>query len=98
MSEHSPHFIPDGRVELNGKSYMQDAKGSFVPVELNAPAVLLEDGEVRKIMGYALALSEQVARFKAHTFEDLGALRGAAGAGIRPNQGWCEGQQDLHVA
>jgi hypothetical protein len=74
MSEHSPHFIPDGRVELNGKSYMQDAKGSFVPVELIAPAVLLEDGEVRKIMGYALALSEQVARFKAHTFEDLGAL------------------------
>lgn len=74
MSEHTPHFIPDGRVDVNGKTYMPDAKGNLVPVELIAPAAQLEDETVRKIMGFAMALSDQVARFKGHTFEDLGAL------------------------
>ena len=74
MSEHNPLPIPDGRVEVSGKTYMPDAKGNLVPVELVAPATQLEDETVRKIIGYAMALSEQVARFKGHTFEDLGAL------------------------
>ncbi|MFN4058197.1 MAG: DUF3164 family protein [Roseinatronobacter sp.] len=74
MSEHTPHFIPDGRVDVNGKTYMPDAKGNLVPVEMIAPAAQLEDETVRKIMGFAMALSDQVARFKGHTFEDLGAL------------------------
>ncbi len=69
-----PIPVPDGRVELHGKAYMPDARGNLVPVELIRPAVLLEDEVVRKVVGYAEVLSAQVARFKGHTFEDLGAL------------------------
>lgn len=69
-----PIPVPDGRVELHGKTYMPDARGNLVPVELIRPAVLLEDETVRKVAGFAEALSAQVARFKGHTFEDLGSL------------------------
>ncbi|ALF02128.1 DUF3164 family protein [Salipiger abyssi] len=78
MSQHSTTFtpapVPDGRIPVNGKDYMADAKGNLTPIELIRPQHLLEDETVRKIMGYALALSDQVKRFKAHTFEDLGAF------------------------
>lgn len=73
-SPFTPVPIPDGRVDLAGRSYMSDARGNLVPVDLVKPQHLLEDETVRKVMGYAVALSEQVARFKAHVFEDLGAL------------------------
>lgn len=73
---HLPVSIPDGRVRSNGKTYMTDAKGSLVPVELIQPEVLLEDDVVRKIMGYAIALSEQVSRFKGHAFEDIAGFQG----------------------
>jgi len=73
-SEFSPAPVPDGRQEINGKPYMADAKGGLVPVEMIKPQVLLEDETVRKIIGFAMALSSQVARFKAHVFEDLGVF------------------------
>lgn len=64
---------PDpGEVIVNGRPYMPDAKGNLVPVETIRPADKLQDQTVRKIMGYARELSDQVARFKAHTFDDLG--------------------------
>ncbi|PTV94044.1 uncharacterized protein DUF3164 [Rhodobacter aestuarii] len=74
MSDFSPAAVPTGIVEVNGKPYMADAKGALMPVELIKPQHLLEDETVRKIMGFALALSDQVKRFKEHTFEDLGAF------------------------
>ena len=74
MSEHRPLPIPDGIVTVAGKAYMPDAKGNLTPVENIRPADKLEDETVRKIAGYGIALSDQVARFKAHTFEDLGDL------------------------
>ncbi|MBN7785161.1 DUF3164 family protein [Ponticoccus gilvus] len=78
MSAHSTVFepapVPDGRVEVHGKTYMQDAKGNLTPLELIKPQHLLEDETVRKVMGFALALSDQVRRFKAHTYEDLGSF------------------------
>jgi len=74
MSEFTPMPIPDALIEANGKIYMPDAKGNLVPIEMIAPADQLEDETVRRIIGYAMALSDQIARFKAHTFEDLGAL------------------------
>lgn len=93
MSEHSPAPIPDGRVTVAGKSYMPDAKGKLVPVELIDPAAVLEDETVRKIAGYGLALSDQVARFKAHTFTDLSGFEallaqeyGAARGGAKGNK------------
>lgn len=64
----------DGRIRVGTSDYLADAKGSLVPVELVKPEHLLEDEMVRKVMGFASDLSARVARFKAHTFEDLGDL------------------------
>ena len=64
----------EGVTLVNGKKYMPDAKGSLVPIEMIKPADKLEDEVVRKIVGYAVALSEQIARFRAHTMEDLGSF------------------------
>lgn len=74
MSSHEPAPIPDGREEIGDKVYMRDAKGSLVPVELIRPQDILQDETVRRIIGFAVALSDQVARFKQHTFDDLGAF------------------------
>ena len=54
--------------------YLRDSKGRLVPERLVKPVDLLEDQTVRKIMGYADELSRQVARFKAHTFDDIGSF------------------------
>ena len=72
MTAFTPHPIPDGIVEAGGKRYMPDAKGALVPVELIKPQVQLADETVRRIMGFALALSDQISRFKGHTVSDLG--------------------------
>lgn len=74
QSTFKPAPIPSGIVEMNGKEYMPDARGALVPVSLVKPADKLQDDQVRKIMGFAIGLSEQVARFKAHTMADLASL------------------------
>ena len=61
-----------GIVETGGKQYMPNSKGSLVPLELIKPADKLEDEIVRKVIGFAVDLSQQIARFRGHTFEDLG--------------------------
>lgn len=63
---------PNGEVIFNGKTYMPDAKGSLIPVELVKPQHKLEDETVRKIVGFARALSDQIGRFRGHTMTDLG--------------------------
>lgn len=72
MMSCNPAPLSEGRVEIGDKIYMRDARGALVPLELVRASDQLEDEVVRKIMGFALALSAQVARFKSHTFEDLG--------------------------
>ena len=74
MSDFSPAPLPDARIDVQGRAYMPDARGNLTPVETIPAAALLEDDTVRKIAGYGLALSGQIARFRAHTFEDLGDL------------------------
>lgn len=74
MTEFTPIAVPAGIETVNGRDYMADAKGSLVPVEAIKPADRLQDETVRKIMGFALALSEQIDRFKGHTLTDLGEL------------------------
>lgn len=71
QSDFKPAEIPSGKVEANGKTYMADAKGALVPLELVKAQDQFQDETVRKIIGYAIALSEQTARFKAHVFEDI---------------------------
>lgn len=60
-----------GRTFINGKEYLTNAKGAFVPVETVRTADLLQDETVRKILGYAVPLAAQIQRFKSHTFEDV---------------------------
>lgn len=60
---------------INDKPYRKDARGAFVPEESIRPMDLLIDGEVRKIVDFARDLSAQIARFKGHTFEDIGSLQ-----------------------
>lgn len=67
-------MIPHGVTEIDGRAYMGDGKGGLTPVDLIKPQHLLEDETVRKIVRYAADLSAQVARFKEHTFDDIGAF------------------------
>lgn len=74
MTHYPPVQIPSGRMVLGEAVFMSDAKGGLVPIGLIKPQHLLEDELVRKVMGHAMALSDQVARFKEHTFDDLSAF------------------------
>ncbi|WP_341990337.1 DUF3164 family protein [Azorhizobium sp. AG788] len=67
--------VSPGIVELNGKSYMTDAKGNLVPLALVKPVDVLMDETVRKIIGYARELSARIARFKGHTYDDICSLQ-----------------------
>lgn len=64
----------DGVLDIAGKPYMADAKGSLVPLEMVKPMDKLQDELVRKVMGFARDLSAQIGRFRGHTFEDIGSL------------------------
>lgn len=59
---------------VNGKEYMANAKGALVPLELVKPMDKLRDETVRKVMAYALDISAQIARFRAHCMDDLDAF------------------------
>ena len=61
-------------IELNGKMYMHNADGHLVPLELVREERKLEDQMVRSILTYAEELSGQIARFKAHTYDDCMAF------------------------
>ncbi|MEL7098262.1 MAG: DUF3164 family protein [Pseudomonadota bacterium] len=73
-SEFTPAALPSGIEDIRGVPHMQDAKGNWKPVGSFKPQDILQHETVLKIMAYAVALHEQVARFKAHTFEDIGAF------------------------
>lgn len=65
----------NGVIELNGRRYMTDARGALVPLGTIKAQDKLIDETVRKIMVYAIALSEQIGRFKGHTFDDIGSMQ-----------------------
>lgn len=74
MNTPKPIEIDDGVELINGTPMMGDGKGGLQPVELIKPQHKLEDQLVRTILGYAIDLSDQVTRFKEHTFDDIGAF------------------------
>lgn len=66
--------LEGGLIEVNGRMFMEDAKGNLIP-EANIKAEdKLQDQTVRKIMGFALDLNAQLERFRNHTMVDLGAF------------------------
>ena len=95
MSHYPPAEIPSGRTTHGDAEFMADAKGGLIPVSLIKPQHLLEDDLVRKIMGHAMALSDQVARFKEHTFEDLGDFEALLAQEYMLNFGGAKGNKTL---
>ena len=74
MTKFEPAALTDGRKEIDGNVFMRDGKGGLQPIENIAARDLLQDETTRKIIGHAIPLSDQVARFKEHTFDDIGAF------------------------
>lgn len=70
----NPAPLPSAIVYVNSEPHMRDAKGALVPKSMIKPQDQLQDEVVRKIAGFAMALSDQVARFKQHTFDDIGGF------------------------
>jgi hypothetical protein len=67
--------IAAGVVEIDGRKMMRDAKGRYVPVDLVKPVDRLQDELVRRMIAFAEDLSDQIARFKGHCFDDLGGFQ-----------------------
>lgn len=67
---------PAGITEVGGVPYMHDARGHLVPVANIKAEDKLEDELVRKIIGFAEALSAQITRFRDHTMADIAAFDG----------------------
>lgn len=70
-----PAALPGGAWMMGGRPVMTDAKGHFVPLSLVKPMDLIIDETVRKMIGFATELSEQIARFRGHCFDDVGSLQ-----------------------
>jgi len=66
--------VDSGIIALQGTDYMRASDGSLTPVANIKAADKLEDELVRKVLGFAIPLSEQIARFREHTFADADAL------------------------
>ncbi len=95
MSAFTPAPIPDGQSVINGNVYMGDGKGGFQPIETIKAQHLLEDEVVRKIMGFTVAASEQIARLKEHTFEDIGAFEALLAQDYDATIGGAKGNKTL---
>lgn len=94
-AEPAPSQIPDGRVTVDGVPHMRDAKGALVPTTLVRPQDHLQDETVRKIVAHAKALSAQIARFKQHTFDDLGAFEAVLAQEYGASVGGAKGNKTL---
>jgi hypothetical protein len=95
MTKYEPAPIPTGRQIVGDVTYMTDPKGALVPVSVIKPMDQLVDEVVRKIMGHAIAISDQVTRFKAHTFEDIGGLEALLAQEYGSTLGGAKGNKTL---
>ena len=70
--------------------YRPDAKGRLVPEKLIRPTDELEDATARRILAFGVDLADQVARFRRHSYADVGAflelLGGEYGAPRKPGR------------
>ncbi len=69
-----PFPMPDGIVVANGNRYMPDGTGGLRDVENISETKLLIDQTVRSEFGYALAIADQLRRFRGHLMANLDAL------------------------
>lgn len=64
-----------GVIDVGGEKFMRDGRRNLMALSLIKPQRVLEDEMVRKVMFFARDLSDQVRRFKGHTFADLAAFQ-----------------------
>jgi hypothetical protein len=65
---------PAGQRAIDGKPYWINADGGLIPDASVKTVDKLQDELVRRIVGFALPLSAQVARFREHSFDDVDAF------------------------
>lgn len=96
MTTH-PNFsaVPDGIILIDGIEHMRDGRGALIPVSLIKDTDRLIDQTVRGIMGYSIPLSDQVSRFKAHTFDDISALEAILAEKYEARLGGAKGNKTL---
>ncbi|KAA5603752.1 DUF3164 family protein [Roseospira marina] len=58
--------------------FIMDGKGRLVPTGQIKPHQDLEDQMVRKVLGYAVDLANQIKRFKGHVFDDANTFMSLA--------------------
>ena len=73
-SEFQPAPMPTGVVDIHGTPHMRDGTGAFRDVASIAPLKKLMDEMVRREFGFALALSDQLRRFRQHLMRNLDAF------------------------
>jgi len=74
MADPLPSPLPPGRRDIDGAVYWTNADGGLIPDGAVKAVDKLQDELVRRIVGFALPLSEQVARFRQHSFDDVDAF------------------------
>jgi hypothetical protein len=67
----NPAHAGEGIIILGGRQFMTNGKGGFDPIDAVKPQNKLEDQTVRGCMKFAIDLSDQIARFRDHSFADL---------------------------
>lgn len=64
-----------GILDVAGEQFMRDGRGNLMALGRIKAQRVLEDEMVRKVLFFARDLSDQVRRFKGHTFADLVAFQ-----------------------
>ena len=74
QTQFTPHPMPDGITMVEGNPFMSDGTGRLTSIESIPPLKKLRDETVRVDFGFALALAEQISRFKGHVMTNLGSF------------------------
>lgn len=78
MSNHQTDFapatVPTGIINVDGNPYMKDGTGGMRAVENIPEMKLLIDETIRREFGFAMALADQLRRFRRHLMDNLDAL------------------------
>lgn len=69
-----PAKLPTGRVTIDGAEHILGPDGAKLPIGVVKPQHVMEDELVRCEMSHAVALSDQLSRFLAHFWDNLGAF------------------------
>lgn len=95
MTLYPPAPIPSGRTEIDGVEHILGPDGAKLPVGTVKPQHLLEDDLVRSEIGHAQALSDQLSRFLAHFFDNLGAFEALISERYKAKVGGRKGNKTL---